>query len=141
MDERQRLEVVATELVEEFDVLSPPVPIEIMLRQPRDNMWKEVDVNQLSGSFTNILELYSPRMSLARLLVRHIAKSSWGQERGLDSVLKDEETTQVFARMLVMPREMVHMLSSGARNPTAMSMHFEVPEEDARKRLVELADS
>jgi hypothetical protein len=42
--------------------------------------------------------------------------------------------------MLVMPSTMVKALSSGARTPTAMSMHFEVPEEDARLRLDELAD-
>ncbi len=140
MEKRQQLEAVATELVEEFDILAPPVPIESMLRQPKDNMWKEIDVNQLSGSFTNILELYSPRMSLARLLVRHIANSSWGQERGLNLILKDEETVQAFARMLIMPQEMMQALSPGARNPTAMSMHFEVPEEAARQRLVELGD-
>jgi hypothetical protein len=37
-----------------------------------------------------------------------------------------------------MPEEMVTGLTSSARNPKTMSIHFEVPEDDARQRLLEL---
>jgi hypothetical protein len=40
--------------------------------------------------------------------------------------------------MLVMPRAMIESLNKASRNPTTMSMQFEVPEEDARLRLQEL---
>jgi hypothetical protein len=110
-----------------------------MLQRPKEGMWEQVDINQLSGSFLSIREVYSPRMSLARLLVRHVASSPWGRERGLMRILKSEDLVRTFARMLIMPREMVLALSAGARNPTTMSMHFEVPEDDARTRLHELS--
>ena len=136
--DQQRLEEIAREICERFEVYAPPVPIEIMLQRPVAGMWEEVDVSQLSGSFLSIKDRYSPRMSLARLLVRHIATSDWGQERGLDSLLGDGESLNLFARMLIMPEDMVTGLSSSARNPKTMSIHFEVPEDDARQRLLEL---
>ena len=140
MEKMQKLEAIAAEILQLFNIISPPVPIETMLQHPKENMWEELDVNQLSGSFLNIREYYSPRMSLARLLARHIASSPWGRERGMMSLMTDEDTVRAFARMLIMPQEMVRNLSTAARNPTAMSMHFEVPEEDARMRLQEISN-
>lgn len=139
MDDLKQLEAITAELLEAFEISAPPVPIESMLQRPRAGMWEEVDINQLSGSFLSIKEQFSPRMSLARLLVRHIASSPWGRERGLMRLLKSDELIRTFARMLVMPHDMVVALSGGARNPMTMSMHFEVPEEDARVRLQELS--
>jgi len=138
-DQRQ-LEAIATELIATFDITTPPVPIESMLQYPKQDMWQEVNISQLSGSFINVKEYYSPRMSLARLLARHIATSDWGKRRGLAEILENEKILHAFARMLIMPAAMVRALSSGARTPTTMSMHFEVPEDDARLRLEELAD-
>jgi hypothetical protein len=140
MTDMKRLEAVATELLETFEINTPPVPIESMLQYPKNDMWREVDINQLSGSFISIKEHYSPRMSLARLLARHVVTSTWGGQRGLAELRHDDNLIRAFARMLVMPVGMVSALSSGARTPTTMSMHFEVPEEDARVRLEELAD-
>jgi hypothetical protein len=136
----RQLEAIASELIENFEINTPPVPIESMLQYPKPDMWREVDINQLSGSFISIREHYSPRMSLARLLARHVVTSPWGIHRGLSELRHDDALLRAFARMLIMPVGMVKALSSGARTPTAMSMHFEVPEEDARQRLEELAD-
>lgn len=138
MTDKTHLEAVAQEVVEAFEVYAPPVPIETMLQRPVNGMWEELDVSQLSGSFLSIKDRYSPRMSLARLLARHIASSAWGEAQGLDDVLTDKQLELAFARMLIMPEEMVMGLTAGARNPTAMSMHFEVPAEDAQLRLQEL---
>jgi hypothetical protein len=140
-NELNQLETIASELMTAFDIVTTPVPIETMLQQPKEGMWQEVDINQLSGSFLSIREHYSPRMSLARLLARHVASSPWGRTHGLMNIIKDEELLRAFARMLIMPKELVLALSSGARNPTAMSIHFEAPEEDARLRLQDLAES
>ena len=140
MEKMQKLEAIAAEILKLFNIVSPPVPIETMLQHPKENMWEELDINQLSGSFLSIREYYSPRMSLARLLARHIASSPWGRERGMFQLMTDEDTVRAFARMLIMPLDMVRNLSTAARNPTAMSMHFEVPEEDARMRLQECTE-
>jgi hypothetical protein len=136
--EQRELENIAKEICDTFDVFAPPVPVEIMLQKPRDNMWAELDPMQLSGSFLSIKDRYSPRMSLARMLVRHIATSDWGQEHHLHTLLGDTETLNMFARMLLMPEDMVIGLTSSSRNPKTMSIHFEVPEDEARQRLLEL---
>ncbi|MFN8375801.1 MAG: hypothetical protein U0694_23385 [Anaerolineae bacterium] len=138
-EEFRRLEDCTAELMIAFEITAPPVPIETMLQNPLPNMWDQVDATQLSGTFLSIKTQYSPRMSLARLLTRHVAASPWGKEHNLTYMLKDDELLRVFARMLLMPSPMVKNLTSGARNPTTMSMHFEVPEDDARLRLQELA--
>lgn len=141
MADRNQLENIATELIQIFEINTPPVPIEIMLQRPKPDMWKEVDITELSVGFLRGGGHYSPRMSLARLLARHVVHSEWGEHRGLKDVLKEgdgDETLRAFARMLIMPVEMVKALTPSARIPITMSMHFEVPEEDAKQRLDEL---
>lgn len=140
MSEINKLEAVASEVIDTFEIKAPPIPIESMLQHPKSDMWQEVDIAKLSGGFLSVKDIYSPRMSLARLLARHIASSEWGKTHQIREILKDENQIYAFARMLIMPMGMVKALSSGARAPTTMSFHFEVPEEDARLRLSELAD-
>lgn len=138
MTDMNLLEDAAIDLIALFEIHTPPIPIENMLQRPRMQMWNEVDITQLSSSFLRINDPYSPRMSLARMLARHVATSEWGQERGLQDAIQSPDLLHAFARMLIMPRPMVLELSTGARTPTAMSVHFEVPEDDARQRLIEL---
>ncbi len=130
---------VAAEIIAAFEIKTPPVPIEHMLQHPRDGMWEEVDIRQLSSGFLSLEDRYSPRMSLARLLARQIAFSAWGQNRGLLSLLDAPDALPAFARMLIMPASMVQALSDSARIPATMRLHFEVPEKDARSRLDDLA--
>ncbi len=135
----EQLESVAAELIEVFGVLAPPVPIESMLQNPVDGLWNKMDLNQLSGSFLVIKDQYSPRMSLARLLARHVVNSTWGQSRQLpDLIESDENRLRTFARMLIMPRAMINSLTASARTAAAVSQEFEVPEEDAHTRLTDL---
>ena len=138
MTDWKNLEAIVQEICGIFDVYAPPVPVELMLQKPPDGLWEEVDVSQLSGSFLSIKERYSPRMSMARLLSRHIAVSSWGAERSVNTIIDDTDSVNRFARMLMMPEDMVTALTSSKRNPKAMSLHFEVPEDDARQRMLEL---
>ncbi|MBC7870031.1 MAG: hypothetical protein H7Y09_04270 [Chitinophagaceae bacterium] len=138
MSQLKQLEAIAQELINLYEITAPPIPVETMLQRPIDNMWQAVDLNQMSGSFLSVRDLYSPRMSIARLLARHVVGSSWGQARNVSQLLNnDEDMLRVFTRMLVMPTEMMEALSSGARHNIAISMLFEVPEEDARLRLQE----
>ncbi len=134
------LEEVVEEILRVYEIDAPPIPVETMLQEPRDNMWEEVDVTQLSGSFLKMDNAYSPRMSLARLLARHITYSEFGAKHGLGALQDQEELTRAFARMLIMPRSMVDALGSGARTPAAMRLHFEVPQNDVKERLNDLAN-
>lgn len=135
----QNLEEIAEEICEAFEVYAPPIPIELMLQKPGDGLWEEIDVGKLSGTFMSFTHRYSPRMSFSRLLVRHIAASDWGKERGVDAILGNETMLNIFARMLLMPKEMVTGLTSTMRNPQTLSIRFEVPESDARERLIDLS--
>ncbi len=137
-----QLEKIASELIHTFEIEDPPVPIEIMLQRPKADMWEEVNIADISVGFLKTGGHYSPRMSLARLLARHTIQCEWGEKRGLPAIMKqgkNEEVVKIFARMLVMPLEMIKSLSEGARTPITMSMHFEVPEEDAQIRLSEVS--
>ncbi|NJO82479.1 MAG: hypothetical protein HC828_06420 [Blastochloris sp.] len=138
MDTMQQLEAAVEELIDIYQISAPPIPIESMLQHPKADMWEEVDLSQLSLSFVIVNEQYSPRMSLARMLARHVIHSSWGHARGLDVVDKDEAALHAFARMLIMPASMVRQLTSASRTAALVGMHFEVPETDAKQRLEEL---
>lgn len=133
------LEAAVRELLEAFDIRTPPVPIESMLQHPRLDMWREVNPRNISLGFLNSRGLYAPRMSLARLLAREIAASVWGIQRHVPEMVREEAQMQAFARMLIMPAHMIMALSGGARTPAELSVHFEVPIEDADLRLSELA--
>jgi hypothetical protein len=138
MIDTQQLEIITNDLINVYGIQDPPVPIESMLQRPLDDMWEELDISKLSSSFINVNDYYSPRMSLARLLARHVVESSWGQERGLEEIAENEEKMRAFARMLMMPSVLVKALSASARNPEWISVHFEVPVDDAEMRLHEL---
>ena len=141
MTDLEKLETLAAELIAEFDVDSAPVPIETILQNPKEGMWEKVDVTQLSGSFLSLKDRYSPRMSIARLLVRHLASCPWGNERGLFDILREGDNLHRFARMLIMPKPLVEKVQPAARTPTTMSLQFEVPEDDVRIRLDEVFGS
>jgi hypothetical protein len=131
-------ETAVRQLIIAFEVERPPVPIELMLKRPKPNMWQEVNLSDLSISFINIKHLHSPRMSVARLLARHMCRSAWGQAQGLAPYSDDEEAVRALARALVMPFSMLAELSFNSRTEIMISSRFEVPEDDVRLRLIEL---
>ena len=136
MSDVQKLEMIASELIKTFDVFMPPVPVEMILQNPKDEKKKKIDITQLSGSFLSLKSQYSPRMSLIRMLARHVIGCEWGKAKGLPELITNhEDAVKDFARMLIMPAFMLEDLTSSERNPTTMSMQFEVPEEDAVLRL------
>lgn len=138
-ENKQKLEAVGRELIHMYSVSAPPIPIERMLQHPHPDMWDEVDMDNISSTFLNISTPYSPRMSLARFLARQIAKSPWGRQRGLAGLDDDEEAIHSLARVIIMPADLVLELSESSRTPQLISLHFEVPEDDARLRLSELS--
>lgn len=138
MDNLKQLEAIAEMLMEIFEVVLPPVPIELMLRYPRDGMWSEVDPAQLSFGFMSVKARYAPRMSTTRLLARHIMQSLWGEQHNLSALVDSSDSFDAFVRMLIMPSSMLDGLSVSEMNPSTISLRFEVPEEDALLRLQDL---
>lgn len=137
-DQLETIERAVVELLIAFDVERPPIPIEIMLQRPRSGMWHEVNLSDLSISFIKLESPFSPRMAIARLLVRNACRSDWGIVRGLEGYGEDDSLVRAFARALVMPRAMIEAVSESGRTPQAISQRFEVPESDAVQRLNEL---
>lgn len=132
----EQMENAVEEILVAFDVDQPPVPVELMLRNPRDGMWDGFDLTELSTTFLTLSDRFAPRMSVVRLLARNIARSVWGQERELTEILDDGDLVKYFARAIVMPASMVAAFEN--RTPAAVSVRFEVPEQDAEIRLKDL---
>ena len=137
-DQLPVIEAAIDELMAAFDVSDPPIPIEIMLQRPKAGMWKEVNLSELSTAFINVKQRYSPRMSVARLLARLACRSEWGDRHNLGTVGSTDEGLRALARAVLMPRSMLDRLAPASRTPMAVSMRFEVPEDDARQRLIDL---
>jgi len=133
-----RLESIVHELLNIYEVYAPPIPVEMILQTPRDGMWDELDITQISASFLQVGVGYSVRMPIARVLARHITRSDWGTSRGVSSSVVDEQILPAFARMLVMPAHLVMELKQDSRTPDLLAAHFEVPVDDARLRLQDL---
>src|SRR5258706_10147663 len=132
------IEVAIVDLMNAFDVTEPPIPVEIMLQRPKAGMWKEVNLSELSTAFINIKQRYSPRMSVARLLARCACRSEWGDTRKLAAIGSTDDGLRTLARAILMPQTMLDRLPASSRTPIAVSMRFEVPEADARQRLIDL---
>jgi hypothetical protein len=132
----ERIELCVDELLAVYDIDRPPVPVELMLQRPRDGMWKEIDLSEMSASFLNLFDRHAPRMSAVRFLARTVARSEWGKERGLDVLLTNPDTLRRLARAIIIPRAFLE--NSEVADKTAISLRFEVPEEDAETRLGDL---
>ena len=132
------IENAINDLMIAFDVTEPPIPIEIMLQRPKAGMWKEINLSELSTAFINVKQRYSPRMSVARLLARLACRSEFGDRHNLGTVGSTDEGLRALARAVLMPRSMLDQLAPSSRTPITVSMRFEVPEDDARQRLIDL---
>jgi hypothetical protein len=131
-------ESIIAQLLAAYGITDAPVPIEVILQQPRPGMWEHVDLAELSGTFFAMDNPYSPRLALARLLIRLIAGSAWGIERGLNVLDGRNEAVYAAARILLMPRDILARMPAVALNPETVSTLFEVPLAEAKKRLLEL---
>jgi hypothetical protein len=131
-------ESAVNDLLAAFDIERPPVPVELILQRPKPGMWREINLSELSISFLDVRQRYSPRMSVARLLARNMCRCEWGAARGLAAFADSDEDTRMLARTLMVPLKLILDLSLGSRIAVAISARFEVPEEDARQRLIEL---
>lgn len=129
------IEQTVDDMLAAFDIQQPPVPIELMLQRPREGLWPRADLKQMTGSFFSLTDPYMSRISAARLLARCVARSDWGQGRGLEPTLQSDAAMNLFARAIIMP----HRLLEGQLDDMDMLItRFEVPEEDVLARLRDL---
>jgi hypothetical protein len=131
-------EAAVDDLLAAFDVERPPIPVELILQRPRPGMWREVNLGDLSLSFITVTDLFSPRMAVARLLARYMCGSPWGEAHGLRRYADNDDEVRALARAVIMPRGMIVALGVEQRTPLDIGARFEVPEADARQRLLDL---
>jgi len=133
------LETVVEELITEYHILEAPIRVEQILQYPLDGMGASLQVSKMSTGFIQINKPFAPRMALARWLARQLIKSDWGIARQLDQVLTGEIRIKVFARILLMPRQMIMALQKESRTVVTLVNYFQVPPEEAKQRLEEIA--
>ncbi len=129
---------VIDEILAAFDIDRPPVPVELMLQRPRNGMWPEIDLSEMSATFLSLYDRYAPRMSAVRLLARNIARSEWGKARELNKILDETNRVNIFARALIVPESLLAQFEIHTLDKAELSAQFEVPEEDAQARLEDL---
>ena len=134
----EKFESAVQEILKAFEIEQPPVPIELMLQRPREGLWEKANLSEISVSFLNMRDPYAPRMSAVRLLVRNIARSEWGAERGLSDIIEEGEQINAFARAIIMPKQFIDSVDKSAIAEDILSIKFEVPERDVLDRLNDL---
>jgi len=132
------IDIAVADLMRIYEVDAPPVPVELMLHRPKAGLWEAADPNELTNSAGIRQSRYALRMSVARLLARSISESQWGREHNLASFEQDREALRAFARAILMPRKMLENVYGGVRTPPVIAMRFQVPDEDAQLRLLDL---
>lgn len=131
-----KLEHIAEEFIDAFGVTQPPVAVDEILNKPMEGMWDKVDLSQLTLSFSVRGDRYAPRVSFAKLIVRQLASSPWGVERGLpDLIGQDSKRVLALALMLLVPRSLLNQIPRTRWNPVEVANDFLIPEDDAETRL------
>lgn len=131
-------ERTVNELMALYHVQTPPVPLEAILQQPQPGMWTRIDLSVVAGPMLEAHDIYSTRLALAQLLAHLICTSPWGSQRSLNVLAQDETALHQLTRILLMPRDLLYTLPTSTLRPAAMRALFEVPQVEARRRLVEV---
>jgi hypothetical protein len=133
-----RINRLVNALLERYQVIAPPVPVDHMLNQPLDDLW-EAQPDQISFILGHGIYRYAPRLAEARLLYRVLSDSPIAREAGLDAPWPTtRRAIKYFARCLLMPEEWIRALPQPDRTPDAVSEIFQVTSYDAIIRLAEL---
>ncbi len=135
---RTQLDQLAHLLLERYQVTAPPVPIDLMLKQPLDQLWV-VDYEQISFSLGHGIYEYAPRLAEARLLYRSLADNAAAAQAGFVAPWPIAgRAIKYFARSLLLPAAWIRALPEPDRTPEAIGENFQVPPSDAIVRLAEL---
>lgn len=133
----EKAELAVEEILAAFDVDRLPIPVEVMLQRPREELWPYVDLSEMSASFLHLNHRYAPRMTVVRLLAKHIARSEWGFEHGLEVAYSFDDGINQLSRALIMPKRFIDDFPDLDDIPL-VSVQFEVPEDDVVSRLQDL---
>lgn len=132
------VDIIISELLGHYAINSAPVPVEMILQNPARDMWSGVDLSRLSRALVSDSRPFALRLALAQLLVRLLCESAWGRERGLPDPGEREGALAPLVRALLMPRNLLAALPVSALNPEMVQMMFQVPQEEASQRLIEV---
>jgi hypothetical protein len=132
------VEQVATELMADYEIRLPAVPLEAILQDPRPTMWRAVNLHDLRPGFHAIQVPFGTRMVLAQLLARLLIDSAWGEQRGLAPMRGQPTAVHALGRAILMPRVMLMRLPAEALQPPMVSRLYEAPLSEAADRLAEL---
>src|SRR5512134_478027 len=99
---RARVNRLVNMLLERYQAIEPPVPIERMLKQPLDGLW-EAHPSQISFIMGHGIYRHAPRLAEARLLYRMLSDSVPARQAGLDIPWPvSRRVIKYFARCLLM---------------------------------------
>jgi hypothetical protein len=130
------LAAVADALVALFEITEPPVPVEMMMNNPRPGLWTHTDFSQLTFSFAIRGDRHAPRISMARMIVRLMIDTEFGRKYRLPELIgiSPERITEM-ARLILVPDILLNHLPQSEHNAIAVAMTFMIPEDDAEARL------
>lgn len=135
---RAKIEKFAIDLLARYQVATPPVPIDDMLRDPLLDLW-DADSSKLSSSFGHGIFRYAPRLAEARLLYRAISESDAARAAGLAAPWPaTSREIKYFSRCLLLPEAWIRELPESEQSVEAISEKFHVPPFDVIVRLGEL---
>jgi hypothetical protein len=135
---RPNLIYLANALLQYYNVTNPPTPIERMVEEPPVGLSK-LDVDKISDVMEHGLYNYAPRLAMAHLLCREIARSKITKKRfGVDVSAVTHADVKFFARCLMMPSRWVYRLTRQELSIEQISIHLQTPSYAIVTRLVEL---
>jgi len=136
---RSALARLAEALLQYYNVTGPPVPIERMLQKPPAGL-AGVDPSQISTIIEHGLYRYEPRLAMARLLYREIARIVT-DGKALDVDIPSSVSyadVKFFARCLLMPSLWMRGLVKLGLSVEQMSVRLQVPAYALVTRMAEL---
>jgi hypothetical protein len=135
---RPALASLAQRLREHYGVTEPPVPIERMLQEPPPGLGK-LDLDQISSVMEHGLFNHAPRLAMARLLCREIARSEAARASlGIEVTIKTYAEIKYFARCLLIPPDWIQQLSEQGLSVEQISTYLQAPSYAVVTRLAEL---
>jgi hypothetical protein len=129
---------LAEALLRQYSVTGPPVPIERMLEEPPAGL-AGTSSDQVSFIMEHGLYRYEPRLAMARLLCREIARNGAVRESfGVDVSSFSYTDLKFFARCLLMPSNWVRAMAEQKLSVEQISDRLQAPSYAVVTRLAEL---
>lgn len=133
----QRLDALASEILDIYSLSEPPVPIEtIMQHPPRKLLPAAVDITDLSLVFGISEHRYEYRVAVARLLYRELCRY---KDEHNESLPYNNDAARYFAAVLLIPAEWaLRYIRRPLINLQQISEAFQVPDYMMASRLAQM---